>query len=90
MVSMMRTKNALFVALTTLCLPFSGLVASAPTSDGAGKGGLSVPVTHNVNKARNGPLEMYKAFRKFNIEIPEALQNVVHRQQANKAATDGS
>ena len=85
---MVRTKNALLVALTTLWLPLFGTVASAPTLDEISKGSLSVPVTHNVNKARNGPLEMYKAFRKFNVEIPDALQNIVHRQQANKAAAD--
>lgn len=59
--------------------------APAPVLEDIGKG-LSVPVTHNVNKTRNGPLEMYKAFRKFNIDIPEPLQRIVHKQQANKAA----
>lgn len=81
--------NAL-VVLATLWLTLFGLVTSYPTMDEVGDGSLSLPVTHNVNRTRNGPMEMYKAFRKFNIEIPDALQKIVRKQQANKvAANDG-
>ena len=81
--------NAL-VVLATLWLTLFGLVTSYPTMDEVGDGSLSLRVTHNVNRTRNGPMEMYKAFRKFNIEITDALQKIVRKQQANKvAANDG-
>ena len=81
--------NAL-VVLATLWLTLFGLVTSFPTMDEVSDGSLSIPVTHNVNRTRNGPMEMYKAFRKFNIEIPDALQKIVHQQHADKvAAQDG-
>ncbi|KAK7756419.1 hypothetical protein SLS62_001645 [Diatrype stigma] len=79
--------NLLVVAAFWLSL-FT-VVTSFPVLDEINGNDFSIPVTHNVNKTRNGPLEMYKAFRKFNIEIPDALQKVIHKQQqANKAAVD--
>lgn len=76
------------LAVVAFWLSLFAVVTSVPILDDVNGKDLSIPVTHNVNRTRNGPLEMYKAFRKFNIEIPDALQNIVHKQQANKAALD--
>jgi hypothetical protein len=43
---------------------------------------LSLPVGRHIDRARNGPLDYYKTLQKHNIEIPEALENVLQTQGA--------
>ncbi|RYO81461.1 hypothetical protein DL766_004049 [Monosporascus sp. MC13-8B] len=75
--------------VAALWFAFFAVVSSVPILEEMDDGSLAIPVTHNMHRARSGPLEMYKTFRKYNIEIPDALQRIVNKQQqANKAAVD--
>ncbi len=78
--------NILVVAAFWLSL--FGVATATPILKKTNGDGLAIPVTHNMNRTRNGPLEMYKAFRKFNIDIPDALEKIIHNQAPNKAALD--
>ncbi|KAI0025631.1 aspartic peptidase domain-containing protein [Xylariomycetidae sp. FL0641] len=66
-----------------------GFFALAASFVAAQNGGLgSIAVTHNLNVPRHGPSEHYRTLKKFGLEIPERLQQIVDEHKnsiANKA-----
>ena len=69
---------------------FASIIAS-PTSDKSHRGNtFSVPLVHNADKPRHGPSEILKTLKKFNLEIPGGLQNVVDKHHAKMAVLSAS
>lgn len=73
------------------CLSLFTTVISSPTFlPKAGKT-LSLPLGHNADIPRHGPTEYLKTLKKFKLEVPEGLQQVVdtHKATYNKAVAGG-
>ncbi|GAP88973.1 putative peptidase A1 [Rosellinia necatrix] len=65
----------LFVLLTS--------VVASPVVGNANKGNtFSVPLVHDADRPRHGPSEILKTLKKFNLEIPRGLQEVVEKHNA--------
>ncbi|TGJ86768.1 hypothetical protein E0Z10_g1985 [Xylaria hypoxylon] len=61
-------------------------VAAFPVVDNANTGNtFSVPLVHNADRPLHGPSEILKTLRKFNLEIPDGLQNAVDKHHAKMA-----
>lgn len=73
---------ALVAFLFTL---FSSVIAS-PVANNANAGNtFSIPLAHNVDRPRHGPSEILKTLKKYNLEIPDGLQEVVNKHHAKMA-----
>ncbi|KAI1107398.1 acid protease [Jackrogersella minutella] len=70
---------------------FTTVVSSTASGSTASKT-FSVPVAHNVDAPRHGPSEYLKVLKKYKLDIPDGLQELVDTHKANveaiKAVTD--
>ncbi|KAI0809401.1 aspartic peptidase domain-containing protein [Xylaria sp. FL0064] len=74
-----------WVLATTLFALLATVVAS-PVNNNVNSGNtFSVPLIHNADKPRHGPSEILKTLRKFNLKIPQDLQEVVNKHHAKMA-----
>ncbi|KAI1494430.1 secreted aspartic proteinase precursor [Biscogniauxia mediterranea] len=79
---------AFWVSLFTVAIS-SPVLEKVPTV----KKTLSIPLTHNADVPRHGPSEYLRTLKKFNLDIPERLQQIVDNHKAKIAsnkATSGS
>ncbi|KAI2631864.1 secreted aspartic proteinase precursor [Hypoxylon sp. NC1633] len=66
---------------------FTAVISSSAFGPKAGKT-FSLPVTHNADAQRHGPTEYLKTLKKYKLNVPEGLQQVVdaHKATYNKVA----
>ncbi|KAI8630994.1 secreted aspartic proteinase precursor [Xylariaceae sp. FL1651] len=80
------------VVIMTLLFALLVSVAASPVVDKADTGNtFSVPLAHNADIPRHGPTEHLRTLKKYNLEIPQGLQEVVDKHHAKTnmlAATD--
>ncbi|KAI1354123.1 aspartic peptidase domain-containing protein [Xylaria sp. FL0043] len=74
-----------WVLATTLFALLATIVASPVSNNVNLENTFSVPLIHNADKPRHGPSEILKTLRKFNLEIPQGLQEVVNKHHAKMA-----
>ncbi|KAI1293316.1 aspartic peptidase domain-containing protein [Xylaria venustula] len=61
-------------------------VVASPVTKGANTGNtFSVPLIHNADKPAHGPSEILKTMKKYNLDIPDGLQEVVDKHHAKVA-----
>ncbi|KAI0399215.1 aspartic peptidase domain-containing protein [Xylaria palmicola] len=80
----MRTLGPLALAgfLSTLLT----LVVASPVVNNINAGNtFSVPLVHDADRRRHGPSEVLRTLRKYNLEIPSGLQEVVDKHHAKMA-----
>ncbi|KAI0378347.1 acid protease [Hypomontagnella monticulosa] len=79
-----------FVAIACYLSLFTAVAASPTFFPNAGKT-MSFSVGHDADVPRHGPSEYLKTLKKYKLEVPEGLQQLVDAHQAtnNKAVTDG-
>ncbi|KAI0910204.1 aspartic peptidase domain-containing protein [Ustulina deusta] len=61
-------------------------VVASPIAGNANTGNtFSVPLVHNADRPVHGPSEILKTLKKYNLEIPDGLQQVVDKHHAKMA-----
>ncbi|KAI1118126.1 aspartic peptidase domain-containing protein [Nemania sp. NC0429] len=74
------------LALVALLFTLLASVVASPVVNNADVGNtFSIPLAHNVDRIRHGPSEMLRALKKYNLEIPNGLQDVVNKHHAKMA-----
>ncbi|KAJ8129353.1 hypothetical protein O1611_g4279 [Lasiodiplodia mahajangana] len=81
---MMWNSSPLAFAAFLFALLTSVIASPAVNNINAGKT-FSVPLVHNVDKPRHGPSEILKTLKKYKLEIPDGLQEVVDKHHAKTA-----
>ncbi|KAI1275734.1 aspartic peptidase domain-containing protein [Xylaria sp. FL0933] len=74
-----------WVLVTTLFAFLATVVASPVNNNVNGGNTFSVPLIHNAEKPRHGPSEILRTLKKFNLEIPQGLEEVVNKHHAKMA-----
>ncbi|KAI0859334.1 aspartic peptidase domain-containing protein [Xylaria cubensis] len=81
---MMKTLN--LSALVAFLFTFLASVIASPLIHNANAGNtFSVPLVHDADRPRHGPSEVLRTLKKFNLEIPDGLQEVVDKHHAKTA-----
>ncbi|KAI5928249.1 secreted aspartic proteinase precursor [Camillea tinctor] len=87
--SQLQTDMA-YLTRILVCLAFwvslFTVAASSPALEKASttKKTISIPLAHNASVPRHGPSEYLRTLKKFNLDIPERLQQVVDEYKAKK------
>jgi aspergillopepsin I len=83
---MMWTLCPVLPALVAFLFTLLTSVTASPVVDKVNNGNtFSVPLVHNANRLRHGPSEVLKTLKKYNLDIPEGLQEVVDKHHAKTA-----
>ncbi|KAI0974744.1 aspartic peptidase domain-containing protein [Xylaria arbuscula] len=65
---------------------FLTFIVASPVANQANTGNtFSVPLIHNADKPGHGPSEILKTMKKYNLDIPDGLQEVVDKHHAKIA-----
>lgn len=64
---------------------FTHVVASPVVNNLNAGNTFSVPLVHDADKPRHGPSEILKTLKKYKLEIPNGLQEVVDKHHAKTA-----
>lgn len=80
------TKTLSPLALVAFFITLIAPVIASPFVHNVNAGNtFSVPLVHDADKPRHGPSEILRTLKKFNLEIPNGLQEVVDKHHAKMA-----
>lgn len=77
-ISIIRTFFSFLISLVVA----SNFATTAPTTH---NGAFSIPAKHNGNFKHNGPVDLVKAYQKFNEPVSADVANAIHRQKHMRA-----
>ncbi|KAI1173203.1 aspartic peptidase domain-containing protein [Nemania sp. FL0916] len=89
----MAWNSSLLVLVAFLFTLFTSVTSSPFVNHAQAGNRFSVPLVHNLDSPRHGPSEVLRTLKKYRLEIPDGLQEVVDKHHAKmallKATDDG-